>query len=90
MRADICDPTDAQAVERFRTTLHHLGASIKDTSWGLGVSVNRVRIGSEELLLFSDSYSIDVEGPEELVKRVMQEYAGLSANTINGRSDDPA
>ena len=75
MRADICDPSDEAAVERFRGVLRALCATKRESGWDIGVTVYRMRIGPEELFVFSDSWSIDIEGPDGLVQRVVAEYA---------------
>ena len=74
MRADICDPDNKAAVERFRTVLSNLGADVSEKSWGLGVDVYRLLIDGEELTVFSDTWSIDIEGPDALVQRVLSEF----------------
>jgi hypothetical protein len=53
-----------------------LGAEARrDFDSSLGVGVVEVRIGSETLLVFRDSWSVDIEGPEELVQRVLNAIA---------------
>ena len=74
MHADICDPSDKAAVERFRKALIQLGAKVEDQTWGIGVDLYRVKIGDDELAVFSDTWSIDIQGDDELVKRVLQVY----------------
>jgi len=74
MRADICNPDNDAAVERFRVVLRSLGAGLSEKSWGLGVDVYRLIIGGEELTIFSDTWSIDVEGPDALVQKVLSEF----------------
>jgi hypothetical protein len=73
VRADICEPDDDYAVERFRQALRRMGADLSEKGWGLGVHVYRVTIRGEQLTIFSDDWSIDVEGPDELVRAVLQE-----------------
>ena len=76
MRADICEPSDAAALVAFRQALRLLGAEARrDFDSSLGVGVVEVRIGSETLLVFRDSWSVDIEGPEELVQRVLNAIA---------------
>jgi phenylalanyl-tRNA synthetase beta subunit len=84
MRADICDSNDEVAVARFRDALHRLGAMLDDKSWGLGVHLYRLRIGEEELSVFSDEWSFDIEGSDDLVQRVLREYEQTVAkpNTV--------
>ena len=72
MRADICDSDDEIAVERFKSTLAQLGAKQEGKSWGLGVDVLDLKIGDSVLTVFSDEWSIDIEGPPELVQKVLQ------------------
>ena len=72
MRADICDPDDEMAVERFKATLKRLGAASVTKSWAIGVDVLELQIGEDVLTVFSDAWSIDVEGPEHLVQQVLQ------------------
>jgi hypothetical protein len=73
MRADICDPSDESAVKRFRQALKKLGADLssKDLDCGTGVDVYRLRIQGQELTVFSDNWSIDIEGPESVVQVVV-------------------
>jgi hypothetical protein len=74
MRADICDSNDEAAVARFRGVLRRLGAQLDEKSWALGVDLYRLRIGDEELSVFSDAWSLDIEGSDDLVKRVLREF----------------
>jgi hypothetical protein len=73
MRADICDSDDDAAVERFRNALRRIGAELSEKGWALGVDVYRVSIDGEELTIFSDAWSIDIEGPPHVVERVLRE-----------------
>jgi hypothetical protein len=74
MRADICESSDGAAVARFRDALRRLGAKLDQKSWAIGVDVYRLRIGDEELSVFSDAWSLDIEGSDSLVQRVLREY----------------
>jgi len=74
MRADICDGGDEESVARFRKALERLGAQVSEDGWAIGVTMFRARIGGEELLVYSDAWSVDVEGPEHLVEKVLAEY----------------
>jgi hypothetical protein len=75
MRADICDSNDEASVARFRTAVRRLGARLEEKDWAIGVDLYRLRVGSEELSVFCDEWSVDIEGPEALVRRVLDEYA---------------
>jgi hypothetical protein len=72
MRVDICDPSDEAAVARFESRLRQLGATSVGKSWAIGVDVLELQIGQEVLTVYSDAWSIDVEGPEHLVQMVVQ------------------
>ena len=78
MRADICDSNDDVAVARFRDALRLLGAQLDEKSWAIGTDFYRLRIGDEELSVFSNEWSLDIEGSDELVQRVMREYQHTS------------
>ena len=72
MRADICDPEDAQGVELFSSALKQIGAVLSSThESSLGVDLRHDGVGDDELLVFVDSWSIDVEGPENVVNRLL-------------------
>jgi len=72
MHAHICDPDDEIAVERFKSTFKQLGAKSVGKSWGIGVDVLDFQIGEAVITVFSDTWSIDIEGPEQLVQKVLQ------------------
>ena len=74
MRANICDPDNKEAVERFRNALQRVGARLGDKGWALGCDIYRLNIGREELTVFSDTWSIDIDGPDDLVRRVLSKY----------------
>jgi len=74
MRADICQPDNDIAIERFKTTLKQLGATSVGKSWGIGVDVLELQIGSEMLTVFSDAWSVDIEGPEHLIQEVLRHF----------------
>ena len=77
MRADICDSDDLVAFEEFKEALRVLGANIKDECWAMGMSVYTIKIGDHELSVFTDAWSVDIEGPEALVKAVIAEFKRL-------------
>jgi hypothetical protein len=45
--------------------------------WGVGVDVYHLQVDGQELIVFSDAYSIDIEGPAALVCRVGDEYTRM-------------
>jgi hypothetical protein len=77
MRADICETGDARALEKFKETLRLMGAKKEDENWAIGVSTTTIKIGDQQLTVFSDAYSMDIEGPERLVKAVVAEFQHL-------------
>jgi hypothetical protein len=83
MRADICDPEDEIAVERFKSTLKQLSAKSVGKSWGIGVDVLDLEIGESVLTVFSDTWSIDIEGPEHLVLQVLHLFNKLGSSPTN-------
>jgi hypothetical protein len=77
MRADICEPTDTAALDRFRRALTVLGAVAEwHSDSSLGVGLSRVAIGGDVLNIFSDAWSVDIDGPAELVERVLSAMRG--------------
>ena len=68
------------AVSRFRDALRRLGAQLDDKSWAIGVDLYRLKIGDEQLSVFSDEHSLDIEGSDGLVQRVLREYAHNAAS----------
>ena len=70
MHADICDADDTAAISRLREALRSMGAELSEQDWAIGVDAYRLRVGTEEITIFSDAWSVDIEGPEELVGRI--------------------
>jgi hypothetical protein len=71
MRADICEPRDTVAIARFKAVLETVGAELLDHAWAVGVDHWRYRVGADLLSVFADAWSVDIEGPPELVQRVV-------------------
>lgn len=74
MRADICDPSDTAAVERFRVALKSLGPNLIKKGWAIDVDIYDLQIGDKILTVFSDAWSIDIQGPDDLVQQVIKEF----------------
>lgn len=72
MRADICDPSEEKKVERFRAVLAELGAKKKEEGSGLGVDLWIVYIQKQEIRIFQDAWSLDIDGPEEIVSEIVE------------------
>jgi len=72
MRADICDPGDAEALARLKVALSELGAVHRETHQSsLGVDLQTFAVGGDELRVYIDNWSIDVEGPEAVVQAIL-------------------
>ena len=74
MRADICEAGDSTSFAKFKEAVSALGGKPDGKSWALGVSIYRVKFGKEELTVFIDGWSVDIEGSEALVSKVMAAY----------------
>jgi hypothetical protein len=72
MYADICSAQDRVTKERFENVLRSMGAvRIDARSSYLGVDLYQFQIGRDVLTVFEDAWSIDVEGPPDVVQRVL-------------------
>lgn len=40
--------------------------------WGIGVTVREYRIGDQVMKVFSDTWSVDIEGPDAIVKGILE------------------
>ena len=74
MRADICDTSDEKAIYKFRDILQNMGAKLEDKTWAAGVDIYHVIIGDQRLTIFNDSWSLDIDGPEDLVSRILGDF----------------
>lgn len=79
MRADVCDSDDEVAVDRFKSTLTKMGAKALGKTWAIGVDVLDLQIGNETLRVFSDACSVDIEGADQLVRRVLCVFNEVSS-----------
>jgi hypothetical protein len=75
MRTDICAREDIEAQTALLVALGSVGASPEDDlpDVPLPTGLLRFRAGHEVLTVFSDTWGVDLEGPDELVKRVVAE-----------------
>lgn len=71
MRADLGEPTDEAMIAKFRAILSELGAVQKEADWAMGVERWAVSINNEELRIFQDAWSFDIEGPDHLVSEIL-------------------
>ena len=72
MRADICASDDYDTRDRLLAALGELGGAPDGDSEALGVGLHRFRFPAGELSVFIDAWSVDIEGPDALVRQVLQ------------------
>lgn len=82
MRADICGSDDQAAVDRFKGTLLQLGANILDKTWAIGVDVFEFEMEGEAVTLFSDPWSVDIEGSDAIVEKILHAFREQSGGDI--------
>jgi hypothetical protein len=75
MHADICTANDAAAVDRFRDVLRRLDAQPGDKGWFTGCDLYPFTIGTDQFCVTRDEWSVTIEGPDVLVKRIVSDYA---------------
>jgi hypothetical protein len=79
MRTDICSRDDDAAQTALLEALSAVGAAPED-DFTLEVpfptGLHRFRVGSDYLTVFADAWLVDLEGPDELVRRVQELMAG--------------
>ena len=76
-RADVCASDDFDGVARLQAVLAELGI-VADDTWHdspLGTGLHRYRCGADELTVFADAWSVDIAGPDALVRRVLAALA---------------
>jgi hypothetical protein len=73
VRVEICPSDDETVIQRLLVALQAAGAMYDDFIDGsLGVGLSRFRIGEQVLTVFRDAWLVDLEGPDDLVKRVVE------------------
>jgi hypothetical protein len=73
VRIDICASDDYATRERLLAALHEIGGAHEGDWSELGVGLHRFHCPGGELTLFIDAWYVDLEGPDELVRRVLAE-----------------
>jgi hypothetical protein len=79
---DICANDDHDTTAALLEALAAVGAqyeapdSYDSSESPLGVGLHRFRVGSKLLSVFVDAWGIDLEGPDELVNKVLAILAG--------------
>ena len=75
MRTDICAREDLATQTALLEALAAVGANAEDDS-AQGVpfptGLSRFRVGFDALTVFADAWVVDLEGPDELVRQVLQ------------------
>ena len=79
-RADICEGTDATSIATLRKVLDKEGATLLAKEWAIGVDHYTFKIGNEEVSVFIDSWSCDIEGSPEVVDRIKLAYLQVKAS----------
>jgi hypothetical protein len=81
MRTDICPREDEATQAALLEALAAVGARPEDDSpleVPFSTGLHRFRAGFETLTVFVDAWLVDLEGPDDLVRRVLQQLAGLA------------
>jgi hypothetical protein len=79
MRTDICAREDESTQTALLEALAAIGATPEDDSpmeVPFPTGLNRFRVGFEALTVFADTWTVDLEGPDELVQQVLQLISG--------------
>ena len=72
MRVEICASDDYDTRDRLLAALAEIGAAGEGDGEPLGVGLNRFRAGFDTLTVFIDAWLIDLDGPDEVVRRVVE------------------
>ena len=72
-RADICAANDDDGIDRLQAALRDRGflGDTDNLDSPLGVGLSRFRRGEAELTVFIDAWVVDLAGPDELVREVL-------------------
>ena len=78
-RADICGADDDDGVDRLQAALRDRGflGNTDNHDSALGVGLSHFRRGPDEVTVFIDAWVVDIAGPDELVREVVE---ALSSN----------
>jgi hypothetical protein len=79
MRTDICAREDVATQTVLLEALTAIGAALEDDSpldVPFPTGLSRFRVGTDTLTVFADAWLVDLEGPDEPVKRVLELMAG--------------
>ena len=78
-RADICAANDDDGIDRLQAALRDRGflGDTDNLDSALGVGLSHFRRGPDEVTVFIDAWLVDIAGPDELVREVVE---ALSSN----------
>ncbi len=77
MRTEICASDDHDTIARLQEAIAAVGGRPDADGSGIGIGLNRFSTPEGELTVFVDAWLVDVAGPDELVKRLLQRLAEL-------------
>jgi len=81
-RSDICEGTDEESITALRTALDSEGAIFIAKEWAMGVDYYTFNIGNQEVGIFIDAWSCDIDGSQEVVDRIKSAYLQIKAGQI--------
>ncbi len=72
-RADICGADDDDGIDRLQAALRDRGflGNTDNHDSALGVGLSHFRRGPDEVTVFIDAWCVDIAGPDELVREVV-------------------
>ena len=73
-RADICGADDDDGIDRLQAALRDRGflGNTDNHDSALGVGLSHFRRGPDEVTVFIDAWLVDLAGPDELVREVVE------------------
>jgi hypothetical protein len=76
VHAEICDIDHTAVLAQFRVVLRESGAVPGKEIPAPGLQMMFVAIGSQEIVVLRDDLSVDIDGPLELVERIVSKLNG--------------
>lgn len=73
-RADICAANDDDGIDRLQAALRDRGflGNTDNYDSPLGVGLSHFRRGEAEVTVFIDAWAVDIAGPDDLVREVIE------------------
>jgi hypothetical protein len=72
MRVNICASDDANTMTRLLASIHELGGRSDADVWELGTGLHRFALPEGEVTVFVDTWVVDLEGPDDVLRRVQE------------------